>query len=103
MSDSNNLGVILSILNGIGLIVAGAITTFRSVATTNVRTLENRLTGVEEDLDDALGDLDLERDDYSELARWAHEARLEAAAGGVILSDIPKRAPRAPRKRTKEG
>lgn len=82
--SGETVGIVLAAINGIGIAIGGIITVWRSVATTNVKTLEERLEAVEKDLA-------IEREFSTDMARWGHSATLEAASQGITLPDIPKR------------
>ncbi|MDH6279531.1 hypothetical protein [Prescottella agglutinans] len=82
--SGETVGIVLAAINGIGIAIGGIITVWRSVATTNVKTLEERLGAVE-------ADLASEFEFSTAMARWAHDSMIEAAAQGITLPDIPKR------------
>lgn len=85
--SSETVGIVLAAINGLGIAIGGIITVWRSVATTNVRTLEQRLDDVEKDLA-------IEYEFSTAMARWGHAAMLQAAAQGITLPDIPTRRSR---------
>lgn len=85
--SGETVGIVLAAINGLGIAIGGIITVWRSVATTNVKTLEQRL-------DDVEADLAIERDFSTAMARWGHDAMLEAASQGITLPDIPIRRSR---------
>lgn len=89
--SSENIGVLLSILNGLGLIVAGAITTYRSVSAVNVKTLQSRVEASEKSEEELWEELQLEQRYSRLLAAWGHSVVVEAAAQGVTLPDLPRR------------
>ncbi len=81
---SETVGIVLAAINGIGIMIGGVLTVWKSVATTNVRTLEQRLDTVEEDLG-------VEREFYTAMAHWGHAVMVEAASQGITLPDMPRR------------
>lgn len=83
---NETVGIVLAAINGIGIMVGGLITVWKSVATTNAKTLEQRLDTVEEELE-------IEREFSTAMAHWGHDAMVQAAAQGITLPDIPKRRP----------
>lgn len=91
--SSENIGILLSILNGLGLIVAGAITTYRSVSAVNVKTLQSRVETSERSEEDLWEELQDEQRYSRELAAWGHTVVVEAAAQGVTLPEPPRRPP----------
>ena len=81
---SETVGIVLAAINGIGIMIGGALTAWKSVATTNVRTLEQRLDTVEEDLE-------IEREFSTHMAHWGHAVMVDAASQGITLPDMPRR------------
>lgn len=97
---NGDIGVAVSITNGLLLLATGLITTWRSVATTNVKSLKERLDDCELELDDVWAELTYERTFNRDILMWGHEASLEASRQGIILPDVPVRTspPRARRR-----
>ena len=97
---TNIATLILSIANGLGLLIAGVYTSMRSVATTNTKTLQQRVHDNEDDINELWELLTSERDLNSVLYTWAHQSRMAAAEQGVVLAPIPPRPATPPRIRT---
>lgn len=92
--SGETVGIVLAAINGIGIAIGGIITVWRSVATTNAKTLEERLARSEARLDDVEQDLEVEYEFSTAMARWGHSAMLQAAQQGITLPDIPTRRTR---------
>lgn len=87
---TNIATLVLSIANGLGLLIAGVYTSMRSVATTNVKTLQQRVRDNEDDIDELRELLTIERDQNVALHTWAYQSITAAAEQGVVLAPIPR-------------
>lgn len=98
--EGANIGtLVLSIANGLGLLIAGVYSSMRSVATTNVKTLQQRVHDNEDDINELRELLTAERDLNIVLYTWAYQSAAAAAEQGVVLAPVPART--APTTRTK--
>lgn len=95
---SETVGIVLAAINGIGIMIGGVLTVWKSVATTNVTTLEQRLAASEQrgiDSDRRISlledELTVERNFSTTMAHWGHEVSVQAATQGISLPDMPRR------------
>lgn len=86
MSTEAAIAVVASALTAIGAALGSFVSSRKSGIAEANRSLEQRVTDLERDLDD-------ERAWSVRMALWAHDAAIQAAQQGITLPTMPTRRP----------